>query len=97
MWSPNYDEGDKTRGGGKEVLDWSPYHQRLATIRPLTCFLCGKEGHIVKDCVFIASNHKKKEKNVDMVKKTKENEEEDERIIGVAILKFDDRLDHSQI
>jgi hypothetical protein len=31
-----------------------------------------------------------------MVEKTKENEEEYERIIGVAIIKFDNRLDHSQ-
>jgi hypothetical protein len=86
----------KLKEEGKEVLDWSPYHQRLATIRPITCFLCGNEGHIVKDCVFITSSHKKKEKNIDMVEKTKESEEEDERIIGVAIIKFDNRLDHSQ-
>jgi hypothetical protein len=46
--------------------------------------------------VFITSSHKKKEKNIDMVEKTKESEEEDERIIGVAIIKFDNRLDHSQ-
>jgi len=70
----------KLKEEGKEVLDWSPYHQRLAIIRPITCFLCGKEGHIVKDCVFIAGNHEKKEKNVDMVEKTKKNEEEDEKI-----------------
>ncbi len=31
-----------------------------------------------------------------MVEKTKENEEEDERIIGVAIIQFDNRLDHNQ-
>jgi hypothetical protein len=39
---------------------------------------------------------RKRKKNVDMVEKTKENEEEYERIIGVAIIKFDNRLDHSQ-
>jgi hypothetical protein len=38
----------------------------------------------------------KRKKNVDMVEKTKENEEEDERIIGVAIIQFDNRLDHNQ-
>ncbi len=86
----------KLKEEGKEVLDWLPYHQRLATIRPITCFLCGKEGHIVKDCVFITSSHKEKEKNIDTVEKTKESEEEDERIIGIAIIKFDNRLDHSQ-
>ncbi len=39
---------------------------------------------------------RKRKKIVDMVEKTKENEEEYERIIGVAIIKFDNRLDHSQ-
>lgn len=39
---------------------------------------------------------RKRKKTVDMVEKTKENEEEYERIIGVAIIKIDNRLDHSQ-
>ncbi len=69
-------------------------------IQNITCFVCGKKGHMAKDSFDqkLLADSKEKDKSANVVEKDNDSDapSSDEGVIEVALAEFDSRIDSCQ-